>query len=112
LGLVYVTVGVQSLMTKLIGETGGTFVAAVVLTAMATLLARSPHRPPRLVLLLPGFFTLTVGSLGMRGLTTLAGGYVIEGFRDLLKLVTIVTAIAVGMVVGATLAGPGRPQGE
>ncbi|SNX58028.1 hypothetical protein SAMN06272735_2504 [Streptomyces sp. TLI_55] len=27
----------------------------------------------------------------------------IEGFRDLLKLVTIMTAIAVGMVVGATL---------
>jgi uncharacterized membrane protein YjjB (DUF3815 family) len=58
------------------------------------------------VLLLPGFFTLTVGSLGMRGLTTLAGGYVIEGFRDLLKLVTIVTAIAVGLVLGAVLAQP------
>ncbi|MDT7844742.1 threonine/serine exporter family protein [Streptomyces justiciae] len=112
LALVYVTVAVQSLVTKLIGETGGTFVAAVVLTSVATILARAPHRPPRLVLLLPGFFTLTVGSLGMRGLTTLAGGYVIEGFRDLLKLVTIVTAIAVGMVVGATLAGPGRGEGE
>ncbi|MBE8475759.1 threonine/serine exporter family protein [Streptomyces justiciae] len=112
LALVYVTVAVQSLVTKLIGETGGTFVAAVVLTAVSTILARAPHRPPRLVLLLPGFFTLTVGSLGMRGLTTLAGGYVIEGFRDLLKLVTIVTAIAVGMVVGATLAGPGRGEGE
>lgn len=103
LALVYLTVAVQSLATKLIGETAGTFVAAVALTATATVLARSPHRPPRLVLLLPGFFTLTVGSLGMRGLTTLAGGYVIEGFQDLLKLVTIVTAIAVGMVVGATV---------
>ena len=103
LALVYLTVAVQSLVTKLIGEMGGTFVAAVALTATATVLARAPHRPPRLVLLLPGFFTLTVGSLGMRGLTTLAGGYVIEGFQDLLKLVTIVTAIAVGMVVGATV---------
>jgi len=103
LALVYLTVAVQSLATKLIGEMGGTFVAAVALTATATVLARAPHRPPRLVLLLPGFFTLTVGSLGMRGLTTLAGGYVIEGFQDLLKLVTIVTAIAVGMVVGATV---------
>jgi uncharacterized membrane protein YjjB (DUF3815 family) len=80
-----------------------------VLSAAATLLARAEHRPPRLVLLLPGFFTLTVGSLGMRGLTTLAGGHVIEGFRDLLKLVTIVTAIAVGMVFGAALTeGRGR----
>ena len=107
--LVYVTVGVQSLFTKLVGEVGGTFVAAAVLSAAATLLARSEHRPPRLVLLLPAFFTLTVGSLGMRGLTTLAGGHVIEGFRDLLKLVTIVTAIAVGMVFGAALTeGRGR----
>ncbi|AZP23250.1 threonine/serine exporter family protein [Streptomyces aquilus] len=95
LALVYLTVAVQSLVTKLIGETGGTFVAAVVLTATATVLARAPRRPPRLVLLLPGFFTLTVGSLGMRGLTTWAGGYVIKGFEDLLKLVTVVTAIAV-----------------
>ena len=101
--LVYVTVGVQSLFTKLVGEVGGTFVAAAVLAAAATLLARAEHRPPRLVLLLPGFFTLTVGSLGMRGLTTLAGGHPVEGFRDLLKLVTIVTAIAVGMVFGAAL---------
>ncbi|MET7517355.1 threonine/serine exporter family protein [Streptomyces sp. NPDC005480] len=101
--LVYVTVGVQSAFTKLVGDAGGTFVGAVVLAAATTLIARRPGRPPRLILLLPGFFTLTVGSLGMRGLTTLAGGYVIEGFADLLKLVTIVTAIAVGLVVGGAL---------
>ncbi|MGC4980190.1 hypothetical protein ACLQ18_05980 [Streptomyces sp. DT193] len=58
------------------------------------------------VLLVPDGAALTVGSLGMRGLTTLAGGYVTEGFRDLLKLVTIVTAIAVGLVLGAVLAQP------
>lgn len=109
LALVYVTVGVQSLATKAIGETGGTFVAAAVLAAVTTRLTLRPKQPPRLVLLLPGFFTLTVGSLGMRGLTTLAGGYVIEGFRDLLKLVTIVTAIAVGLVLGAVLAQPAHP---
>ncbi|WP_405916561.1 threonine/serine exporter family protein [Streptomyces sp. NBC_00728] len=108
--LVYVTVGVQSLATKAIGETGGTFVAAAVLAAAATRLTLRPKQPPRLVLLLPGFFTLTVGSLGMRGLTTLAGGHVIEGFRDLLKLITIVTAIAVGLVFGATLAQPANTE--
>lgn len=92
----------QSAFTKLVGETGGTFVAAVVLAAAATLIARGPRRPPRLILMLPGFFTLTVGSLGMRGLTTLEGGYV-EGFQNLLKLVTILTALAIGLVVGAAL---------
>ncbi|OIJ64246.1 threonine/serine exporter family protein [Streptomyces mangrovisoli] len=101
--LVYLTVGVQSLVTKALGEVMGTFVAAVVLGAAAGVLARPPHRPPRLVLVLPGFFTLTVGSLGMRGLTTLAGGHVIRGFEDLLKLVTIVTTLALGLLLGATL---------
>ncbi|MGW5243178.1 threonine/serine exporter family protein [Streptomyces sp. NPDC004129] len=101
--LVYATVGVQSLFTKLIRETGGTFVAAVVLAAAANLLDRNPAFPPRLILILPGFFTLTVGSLGLRGLTALAGGYVIEGFQDMQKLITIVTAIAIGLVVGIAL---------
>ncbi|SEU40768.1 threonine/serine exporter family protein [Nonomuraea wenchangensis] len=101
--LVYVTFGVQSLFTKMILETGGTFVAAVVLGAAANLLDRIPAGPPRLILILPGFFTLTVGSLGMRGLTTLAGGYVIEGFQDLQKMVTIVTALSIGLVVGIAL---------
>ncbi|MFB7560494.1 hypothetical protein [Streptomyces brevispora] len=64
----------QSALTKFAGETGSTFAAA------ATLIARGPRRPPRLILILPGFFTLAVGSLGMRGLTTLVGGYV-EGSR-------------------------------
>ena len=105
--LVYVTVGVQSLVTKAAGETAGTFTAAVVLAAVTTVLDRRPSMPARLVLLLPGFFTLTVGSLGMRGLTTLAGGHVIAGFTDLLKLVTIVTAIALGLMAGATLTARG-----
>lgn len=103
LALVYLTVAVQSAATKLIGETGGTFVAAVVLAAVATLASRGPERAPRLLLVLPGFFALTVGSLGMRGLTTLAGGHVVDGFSDLLELVLVVTAIAVGLVLGAIL---------
>ncbi|MFF8414866.1 threonine/serine exporter family protein [Streptomyces omiyaensis] len=110
LALVYLTVGVQSAATVLIGETGGTFVAAAVLAAVATLLSRGPGRPPRLLLVLPGFFTLTVGSLGMRGLTTLAGGHVVDGFSDLLELVLVVTAIAVGLVLGATVVPERRAE--
>ncbi|MGW4894536.1 hypothetical protein ACWEQL_20020 [Kitasatospora sp. NPDC004240] len=69
----------------------------------ATLVSRGPRRPPRLILLLPGFFTLTVGSLGLRGLTALVGGHPIEGFRDLGRLVTLVVAIAAGPVPGEVL---------
>ncbi|MFF9473782.1 hypothetical protein ACF1E9_14325 [Streptomyces roseolus] len=111
LALVYLTVAIQSAATELIGEISGTFAAAVALAATATLASRGPERPPRLLLVLPGFFTLTVGSLGMRGLTTLAGGHVVDGFTDLLELVLVVTAIAVGLVLGATLV-PERRSGS
>ncbi|MCL2554029.1 MAG: threonine/serine exporter family protein [Actinomycetia bacterium] len=110
--LVYLTVGVQTAATKLIGEVGGTFAAAVALGVAATWLGRRRSQPPRIVLLLPGFFTLTVGSLGLRGLTALAGGYPIQGFHDLTKMITIVTAIATGLLVGSVLAPrPGAAPG-
>ncbi|MFE9427507.1 hypothetical protein ACFYNO_31560 [Kitasatospora sp. NPDC006697] len=56
--------------------------------------------------MLPGFFTLTVGSLGLRGLTALAGGYRLEGFQDLSTMITIVVAIAAGLLFGTV---PARP---
>ncbi|MFC5666636.1 threonine/serine exporter family protein [Kitasatospora misakiensis] len=106
--LVYLTVAVQTLATWLAGEVTGTFVAATVLSGVTTRIAARPTAPPRLLLLLPGFFTLTVGSLGMRGLTDLAGGHPIAGFRDLTEMVTLVTAIAVGLLAGAVVANAGR----
>ncbi|MFD7861998.1 threonine/serine exporter ThrE family protein [Streptomyces sp. NPDC057682] len=109
--LVYVTVGVQTGFTALLGDLGGTFTAAVVLGGVTTWLARRPGQPPRIVLVLPGFFTLTVGSLGMRGLTALAGGRPVEGFRDLGDLVTLVTAIGLGLLLGAVVARRPDPGG-
>ncbi|MFF8380473.1 threonine/serine exporter ThrE family protein [Streptomyces sp. NPDC015661] len=102
-GLVYLALGVQAAGTALIGEVAGTFVAAMVLAAVADLLSRPAGRPPRLVLFLGGFFTLTAGSLGLRALTSLAGGHVLHGFRDLMDFVTIVTTIAVGLLAGVAL---------
>ncbi|MEV0187882.1 threonine/serine exporter family protein [Kitasatospora purpeofusca] len=108
--LVYLTVAVQTLFTWLAGEVVGTFVAAAALSAAATRVAHRPDGPPRLILLLPGFFTLTVGSLGMRGLTDLAGGHPIAGFRDLTQLVTLLTTIAVGLLAGEVLAAARRGE--
>ncbi|WP_052499683.1 threonine/serine exporter family protein [Streptomyces vietnamensis] len=106
-GLVYLSLGVQAAGTALVGEVAGTFVAATALAVAADLLSRPVGRPPRLVLFLGGFFTLTVGSLGLRALTSLAGGHVLHGFHDLMDFVTIVTTIAVGLLAGAALV-PGR----
>ncbi|MER5960946.1 threonine/serine exporter family protein [Streptomyces sp. NPDC002057] len=109
--LVYLALGVQAASTALIGEVAGTFVAAMALAAAADLLSRPPGRPPRLVLFLGGFFTLTAGSLGLRALTSLAGGHVLHGFHDLMDFVTIVTTIAVGLLAGAALV-PARVERE
>ncbi|MFJ9430940.1 threonine/serine exporter ThrE family protein [Streptomyces sp. NPDC101490] len=109
--LVFLTLGAQAAGTALIGEVGGTFVAAAALAATADLLARPPGRPPRLVLFLGGFFTLTAGSLGLRALTSLSGGHVLHGFHDLMDFVTVVMTIAVGLLAGAALV-PGRAERE
>ncbi|MFD6419592.1 threonine/serine exporter family protein [Streptomyces sp. NPDC060194] len=101
--LVYLTVGVQTFLTHHVGEAGAAFAAATVLGAAASWAARHPAQPPRVLLLLPGFFTLTVGSLGLRGLTALAGGYSAQGFKDLTEMVTVVTAIAAGIFLGSVL---------
>ena len=50
--------------TLLAGSVVGTLVAGAALGAFVTLVGTHPHRPPRLSLLLGGFFVLIVGGAG------------------------------------------------
>jgi uncharacterized membrane protein YjjP (DUF1212 family) len=101
LALTYLAWGVQLGVTKWVGPDAGTFIAAGLLAAAAGFLELSPERPPRIVLILGGFFALTVGSLALRGLTTLDGGHPIQGFSDLRDAITQTAALTLGLVVGA-----------
>jgi uncharacterized membrane protein YjjP (DUF1212 family) len=101
LALTYLAWGAQLGVTKWVGPTAGTFVAAGLLAALAGFLETSPRRPPRIVLILGGFFALTVGALALRGLTTLDGGHEIQGFNDIRDAVTQTAALTLGLVVGA-----------
>jgi uncharacterized membrane protein YjjB (DUF3815 family) len=83
------------------GPDAGTFIAAGLLAAAAGFLELSPSRPPRIVLILGGFFALTVGSVALRGLTTLAGGHPIQGFSDIRDAITQTAAITLGLIAGA-----------
>jgi uncharacterized membrane protein YjjB (DUF3815 family) len=76
-------------------------VAAVVLGAAAGGLERSPRNPPRIVLIIGGFFALTVGALALRGLATLNGDHIIEGLNDLRDSITLTLALTLGLIVGA-----------
>jgi len=101
LALTYLAWGVQLGMTKWLGPDAGTFIAAGLLAAAAGFLELSPGRPPRIVLILGGFFALTVGSVALRGLTTLDGGHAIQGFGDIKDAITQTAAITLGLIVGA-----------
>jgi hypothetical protein len=70
-------------VAKWLGPDAGTFIAAGLLAAAAGFLELSTSRPPRIELTLGGFFALTVGSVALRGLTTLDGGHPIQGFSDI-----------------------------
>jgi uncharacterized membrane protein YjjB (DUF3815 family) len=53
------------------------------------------------VLIIGGFFTLTVGALALRGLTTIDGGNQIQGLNDLRDSIIQTGAITLGLIVGA-----------
>jgi uncharacterized membrane protein YjjP (DUF1212 family) len=100
---VYLAWGTQLLATWLFGVTAGTFVAAVVLSLAGVWLGRDPHRPPTLVIILGGVFVLTVGSVALRGLTTLAGGHLMESFHDLSNFVQVAGGLTFGLIIGTSI---------
>ncbi len=99
---VYVAWGVQLLVVRTSGDAAGTFAAATVLSLLGILLGRSPNRPPNLVIILGGVFVLTVGSMALRGLTTLAGGHLIESFHDLATFSRVAGSLSLGLIVGTS----------
>lgn len=101
---VYLAWGTQLLGTWFFGVTAGTFIAAVVLTLVGVWLGQKPSRPPTLVIILGGVFVLTVGSMALRGITTLAGGHLLESFHDLANFTEIAGGLTFGMIVGTTAA--------
>ena len=100
---VLVTFLLQQGVTRLAGAVIGTLVAGAVLGACANLVGAHPRRPPRLILLLGGFFVLTVGGVGVRGVTSLLGGDIVTGLQNLsdfaLQVPTVALSIAAGVIL-------------
>lgn len=94
---------IQDGATHLAGSVVGTLVAGAVLGAFANLVDGLEHAPPRLILLLGGFFVLTVGGLGVRGVTAIFGGDVVSGVHNLadfgLQVPTVALALALGVIL-------------
>ncbi|MGP8001218.1 MAG: threonine/serine exporter ThrE family protein [Streptosporangiaceae bacterium] len=107
---VYLAWGSQEGATRLVGPVAGTFLAGTVLALAAGLLARSLARPPRIVVILGGFFALTVGALALRGLAVIDGGQRVQGFNDLRDAVAQTAALTLGLVVGSVAAAAPLPR--
>jgi uncharacterized membrane protein YjjP (DUF1212 family) len=101
--LVYLAVATQRAGTILFGQLVGTFIAAAVVVVATELISRRPSRSPGIVMLLGAFFALTVGALGLRGLTTVVSGEVIEGYAEVGQMFTLGAAISLGLLTGAVL---------
>ena len=67
------------------------------------LIADDPDRPPSLVVILGGVFVLTVGSMALRGITTLAGGHLLESFHDLSTFARVAGSLSLGLIVGTSI---------
>ncbi|KUL28137.1 threonine/serine exporter family protein [Actinoplanes awajinensis] len=105
LGLVLLTAAVTAAGTRAAGDPAGTFLGAIVMTVTALLLGRRPGLPPAYVLYLGAFYVLTPGSHGLRGLESWIGGDPIQGVTGVADMVSLLVAIAVGMLVGAASVG-------
>lgn len=82
----------------------GSFLGAVTASFLAPALEARFPSATRLVTFLPSFWLLVPGTLGLMGITTLGTG---TGQADAVYgVVTLVTAIALGMLVGSALALP------
>ncbi|MFF5078038.1 threonine/serine exporter ThrE family protein [Actinoplanes sp. NPDC000266] len=107
LGLILLTAAAAELATRALGDPFGTFFGAVVMTVVALRLGRRRGLPPAYVLYLGAFYVLTPGSHGLRGLESWIGGDPIQGVGGVADMVGLLVAIAVGMLVGATLTRKG-----
>lgn len=110
LGGVLGTFLVQQAVTRAVGDVTGTLVAGALLGAYATWVSRTVRRPPRLVVVLGGFFVLTVGALGLRGATALVGGQPITGVENLVDFALQMPTVALGIGIGFRAAAWRRPH--
>lgn len=82
----------------------GAFCGALVASFVPSLLSRLRDDVPRLVAFLPSFWLLVPGTVGLMGVSQIGAGT--AGTATLLGAVSIVAAIALGLLIGSALALP------
>ena len=91
----------SALLDSNLGNLVGTIIAVVI----ANLWARKTGRPSSIVLI-PAIVLLVSGSIGFRGLASMAGGDLLLGAQQFLQMFVVAMTIFVGIVIGYTLIRP------
>jgi uncharacterized membrane protein YjjB (DUF3815 family) len=101
--VLYAAWGGQVLGNAVFGAYVSAFAGALVMTPVARWASRLPRAMPPQAAFMPGFWLLVPGSLGLIGLTQLAGDARAAGAQDLVNTVVSIFAVAVGVLCGSLL---------
>jgi uncharacterized membrane protein YjjB (DUF3815 family) len=91
----------SALLDSNLGNLMGTIVAVVV----ANLWARKTGRPTSIVLI-PAIVMLVSGTIGFRGIASMAQGEVQLGVQQFFQMFIVAMTILVGIVIGYTIVRP------
>jgi uncharacterized membrane protein YjjB (DUF3815 family) len=107
--VLYTAWGGQVVANALFGGYVSGLVGATAMTLVAFAMERFPSAMPAHASFLPGFWLLVPGSLGLIGLTRLAGG---AGGQELVSTIGSIFAVALGVLVGTQLLTWARVTGR
>lgn len=83
----------------------GNLVGTIFAVVIANLWARQTGRPTSIVLI-PAIIMLVSGSIGFRGLASMAGGDVLLGAQQFSQMFVVAMTIVAGIMIGYTLVRP------
>ena len=89
----------------LVGGNFGSLLGAIIAAALSNMWSRWTNRPTSIVLT-PAIVLLVSGSIGFRGLASLAGGQLALGAQELMQMFVVALTIAAGLLIGNTLFRP------
>jgi len=93
----------SSIMDSILGNLLGTIAAVVI----ANLWSRQTGRPTSIVLI-PAIVMLVSGSIGFRGLASMAQGEILLGVKQFFQMFVVAMTIVAGILIGYTIIRPER----
>jgi uncharacterized membrane protein YjjB (DUF3815 family) len=73
------------------------------MTPAARLVARAPNGPPAPVSVLPAFWLLVPGALGLLGVTKYLGADPLDGLDTVMSTAVTMVAVALGVLLGTEI---------